>query len=109
MVLNFTAHYSEGVVASVVIDVDSTKACGSTSRNPLLIGVVIYHDSSPRLTDTLLTEKEEKKRHMIDWMMENYSQAFFQALKFTQMNCLWSKVVINMGSSALNSMKRHQN
>lgn len=61
MVLNLTAHYSEGVVARVVIDVDSTEARGSAGRNPFLIGVIIYHDCGPRLTDTLLAGERKKK------------------------------------------------
>lgn len=57
VVLNFTTHHPEGVVAGMVIDVDSAETCGTTSRDPFLVGVIIHHDSSPCLTYALLTAK----------------------------------------------------
>ena len=63
MVLDFAAHHTEGIVSCVVVDVNSAEACGTTSRNPLLIGIVIYHDSGSCLTDTLLAVKEYGENH----------------------------------------------
>lgn len=58
VILNFAAHDPEGVVPRVVIDVDSAETRGTSSRNPFLVGVVVHHDGSTRLTDTLLTVNE---------------------------------------------------
>lgn len=55
MILDLASHYTEGVVACVVVDVDSAEAGGTTSRDPLLIGIVVHHDSGSRLADTLFT------------------------------------------------------
>lgn len=55
MILDLTSHHAEGIVARVVIDVDSAEACGASSRDPLLVGIVVHHDSSPCLADALFT------------------------------------------------------
>lgn len=55
MILDLASHYTEGVVARVVVNVDSAEACRATGWDPLLIGIVIHHDSSSRLADALFT------------------------------------------------------
>lgn len=55
MILDLASHYAEGIVARVVVDVDSAEAGGATSWDPLLIGIVVHHDSGSRLADTLFT------------------------------------------------------
>lgn len=60
--MQFDAHHSEGVVGSVVVDVDATEALLSRfDRHPLLTGVVVDHDGGPRLADTLLTGEKRKR------------------------------------------------
>ena len=45
LVLQFDTHYSEGVVGSVVVDVDATEALlPRLNGHPLLTAVVIDHD-----------------------------------------------------------------
>lgn len=60
MVLNLPAHHSERVVACVVIDVNSAEPRGATSGYPLLVGVIVHHNSSSCLTDTLFTVKNKR-------------------------------------------------
>lgn len=55
MVLDLAPHHAEGVVASVMVDVNSTEACGASSWDPLLVGIIVDHDSSPSLADALFT------------------------------------------------------
>lgn len=55
MVLDLAAHHAEGVVASVMVDVNSAEACGATSWDPLLVGIIVDHDCSPSLADALFT------------------------------------------------------
>lgn len=58
LVLQFDAHHSEGVVGSVVVDVDAAEALlAGLDGHPLLTGVVVDHHRGPRLADTLLTER----------------------------------------------------
>ena len=64
LVLQFDAHHSEGVVGSVVVDVDAAESLLSRlDGHPLLTGVIIDHDGGPRLADTLLTAKKDKERN----------------------------------------------
>ena len=62
MVLYFASHHPEGVVARVVVYVHSAEARGAAGWNPFLIGIVIHHDSGPRLTDTLFTAERREKQ-----------------------------------------------
>lgn len=55
MVLDLAPHHAEGVVASVMVDVNSAEACGASSWDPLLVGIIVDHDSSPSLADALFT------------------------------------------------------
>lgn len=55
MILDLAPHYAEGIVARMVVDVDSAEACGTTSWDPLLVGIVIHHNSCSRLADALFT------------------------------------------------------
>ena len=65
MILDLAPHHAEGVVARVVVDVDSAEACGTARWDPLLIGIVVHHDGGSRLADTLFTagtrRQEERK------------------------------------------------
>lgn len=66
LVLQFDAHHSEGVIGSVVVDVDAAESLLSRfDGHPLLTGVIIDHDGGPCLADTLLaasqTEGQKKK------------------------------------------------
>lgn len=55
LVLQFDTHHSEGVVGSVVVDVNPAEALLSRfDGHPLLTGVVVDHDRGPRLADALL-------------------------------------------------------
>lgn len=63
LVLQFDAHHSEGVVGSVVVDVDAAEALLSRlDGHPLLTGIVIDHHRGPRLADTLFTDGREGGR-----------------------------------------------
>lgn len=54
--LHLAAHYPEGVVGGVVVDLDSAEGLGSsTGRQPLLIAIIVDHHSGPSLADTGLT------------------------------------------------------
>lgn len=55
MVLDLAPHHAEGIVASVMVDVNSAEACGASSWDPLLVGIIVDHDSSPSLADALFT------------------------------------------------------
>lgn len=55
MVLDLAPHHTEGIVSSVVVDVNSAETRGTSSWDPLLVGIVIHHDSSPCLADALFT------------------------------------------------------
>lgn len=55
MILNLPAHYSECVVACVMIYVNSAESGWSTSWYPFLIGIIVDHHSSSCLADTLFT------------------------------------------------------
>lgn len=61
LVLQFNSHHSEGVVGSVVVDVDAAEALlPRLDGHPFLTGVVIDHHRGPRLADTLFTGGEER-------------------------------------------------
>jgi len=61
LVLQFDAHHSEGVVGSVVIDVDAAEALlPRLDGHPLLTGVIVDHHRGPRLADTLLAGQRHK-------------------------------------------------
>lgn len=55
MILNLPPHYSECVVACVMIYVNSAESSWSTSWYPFLIGIIVDHYSSSCLADTLFT------------------------------------------------------
>lgn len=55
VVLDLAAHHAEGVVAGVVVDVDPAEARGASGWDPLLIGIIVDHDSGPCLADALFT------------------------------------------------------
>lgn len=60
LVLQFDAHHSEGVVGSVVVDVDAAEALlPGLDGHPLLTGIVVDHHRGPRLADTLFTGGRE--------------------------------------------------
>lgn len=61
MILDLTSHYAEGVVARMVVDVDSAEARGTTSWDPLLIGIIVHHDSGSCLADTLFTAGTQRE------------------------------------------------
>lgn len=63
VVLDLAAHHPEGVVASVMVDVNPAKARGAASWDPLLVGVVIHHDGSSGLADALFAGKDTKHKH----------------------------------------------
>lgn len=66
MVLDLASHHAEGIVACVVVDVDSAEAGGTTGWDPLLIGIVIHHDSGSRLADALFTvETRDREKVMM--------------------------------------------
>lgn len=65
MILDLAPHYTEGIVARMVVDVDSAEARGSTRWDPLLIGIIIHHDSSSCLADTLFTAGTQRQREKI--------------------------------------------
>ena len=71
LVLQFDAHHSEGVVGSVVVDVDAAESLLSRlDGHPLLTGVIVDHDRGPRLADTLLAGRErEGHRHGAELIM----------------------------------------
>ena len=62
MVLYFASHHPEGGVARGVVYVQSAEARGEDGWNPFLIGIVLHHDSGPRLTDTLFTAERRRRR-----------------------------------------------
>lgn len=57
MILDLAPNYTEGIVACVVVDVDSAEASGTPGWDPLLVGIVVHHDSGSRLADTLFTAR----------------------------------------------------
>lgn len=57
MILDLASNYAKSVVACVVVDMDSAEASGTTSWDPLLVGIVVHHDSGSRLADTLFTAR----------------------------------------------------
>lgn len=61
MVLDLASDHAEGVVARVVIDVDSAEACGASSRDPLLVGIVVHHDGGSGLADALFTANTQRR------------------------------------------------
>lgn len=65
LVLQFDAHHSEGVVGSVVVDVDAAEALlPRLDGHPLLTGIVVDHHRGPRLADTLFTGARENTRRV---------------------------------------------
>jgi len=66
MILNLASHYTESIVACVVVDVYSTEACGTTGWDPLLVGIIIYHDSGSCLADTLFTAAEKTQKRNLN-------------------------------------------
>ncbi len=65
MILDLAPHYTEGIVARMVVNVDSAEARGTTCWDPFLIGVVIHHDSGSCLADALFTERETQWQKII--------------------------------------------
>jgi len=62
LVLQLDAHHSEGVVGSVVVDVDAAESLLSgLDGHPLLAGVIVDHDRGPGLADALLAGERERK------------------------------------------------
>ena len=67
LVLQLDAHHSEGVVGSVVVDVDAAESLLSgLDGHPLLTGVIVDHDWGPRLADTLLAGGRNEGRRTRD-------------------------------------------
>lgn len=62
MILDLAPHNAEGVVARVVVDVDSAEARGAARWDPLLIGIVVHHDGGSRLADTLFTAGTQRHK-----------------------------------------------
>lgn len=63
LVLQFNAHHSEGVVGSIVVDVDSAEALlPRLDGHPFLTGIIVDHHRGPCLADTLFTGIEEGER-----------------------------------------------
>lgn len=59
LVLQFDAHHTEGVVGSVVVDVDATEALLSRFNwHPFLAGIIVDHYRGPGLADALFTGRE---------------------------------------------------
>lgn len=84
MILDLASHYTEGVVARVVVNVDSAEACRATGWDPLLIGIVIHHDSSSRLADALFTAGTRDIEK--DWISKMVELTFLSSF------LLWSKL-----------------
>lgn len=64
LVLQFDAHHSEGVVGSVVVDVDAAEALlPRLDGHPFLTGIVVDHHRGPRLADALFTEGKEREHN----------------------------------------------
>lgn len=61
VVLDLAAHHAEGVVARVVVDVDSAEARGASSWDPLPVSIIVHHDSSPSLADALFTVETQSR------------------------------------------------
>lgn len=56
LILQFDSHHTEGVVGSVVVDVDATEALLAWfDGHPLLAGVIVDHHRGSGLANTLLT------------------------------------------------------
>lgn len=71
--LQLASHYPEGVVGGVVIDLDSAEGLGaSTSRQPLLIAIIVDHHGGPSLANTRLTGRA--KTQMEFKGMSDYAQ-----------------------------------
>ena len=62
MILDLAAHHAEGVVACMVVDVDSAEARRTACWNPLLIGIIIHHDGRSCLADTLFTAGAQRHK-----------------------------------------------
>lgn len=58
VVLDLAAHHPEGVVTSVMVDVNPAEARGAASWDPLLVAVVVHHDGSSGLADALFAGKD---------------------------------------------------
>lgn len=71
MILDLAAHYAEGVVAGMVIDVDSAEARRTARWDPLLIGIVVHHDGGSRLADALFTAGRQGEKIIND--LQNHS------------------------------------
>lgn len=62
LVLQFDSHHSEGVVGSIVVDVDAAEALlPRLDGHPLLTGIIVDHDRGPCLADALLTDEEKSE------------------------------------------------
>lgn len=62
MILDLAPHDAEGVVARVVVDVDSAESRGAARGDPLLVGVVVHHDGGSRLADALFAAGTRRER-----------------------------------------------
>lgn len=64
LVLQFDTHHPEGVVGSVVVNIDAAEALlPRLDGHPLLTGIVIDHDRGTRLADALLTDDRQRKKY----------------------------------------------
>lgn len=58
LILQFDPHHTEGVVSSVVVDVDTTEALLTwLNGDPFLTGVIVDHHRGPGLANALFTVK----------------------------------------------------
>lgn len=105
MILDLASHHAEGVVARVVVDVDPAEPSGAAGRDPLLIGVVVHHDSGSRLADTLFTggtgdTQREGENHHTSFTFAVYKKNLHQhtylhahIFHFVQLMCVTTSVM----------------
>lgn len=61
LVLQFDSHHAEGVVSSVVVDVDAAEALLAwLDGHPLLTGVIVDHHRGPGLANALFTDGRKR-------------------------------------------------
>lgn len=107
MILNLPAHYSECVVACVMIYVNSAESGWSTSWYPFLIGIIVDHHSSSCLADTLFTVNIQSGGEKITcgtassfWLIFFFTSKTRNVKAMLQATC-WTSTFLNTKSSGL--------
>lgn len=100
MILDLAAHYAEGVVARMVVDVDSAEARGSACWDPLLVGIVVHHDGGSRLADTLFTAGRRRENHDTSGTYGNTIQSDCQTHISTELIIPKEHVVLQLADAS---------